>query len=164
MGDRDLRAVGQGRDIEISEDGRSQVGELAQTGNGEPTNLHVGVFAGPHRDEVSPGPVVPGDDDPGLRSVGQHGPGGLACLLAPQHRVGNVGQRGFQFLQQLDIRRAAGICGLTHQRDEFRVVLDSGGSTTFESSSGTNRWESCEYEKWRCRINSWVQDREIPVI
>ncbi|SIA53934.1 Uncharacterised protein [Mycobacteroides abscessus subsp. abscessus] len=40
----------------------------------------------------------------------------------------------------------------------------AGGSTTFESSSGTNRWESCEYEKWRCRINSWVQDREIPVM
>ena len=32
--------------------------------------IDVGVLAGPHRDEMPPGPVVPGDDDAGLGGVG----------------------------------------------------------------------------------------------
>jgi hypothetical protein len=30
--------------------------------------------------------------------------------------------------------------------------------------SGTYRWESWEYEKWRWRISSWVNEREMPVM
>ncbi len=60
----------------------------AQALDGQLADLHVGVLGGPHRDEVPPGPVVAGDDDPGLGGVGQHRAGRLPGLLAAQRRVG----------------------------------------------------------------------------
>src|SRR5205807_3916942 len=55
----DLGAVGQGGDLEVGEHGGGDVGELAQTLDGQPPDFDVGVLAGPHGDEVPPGPVVP---------------------------------------------------------------------------------------------------------
>ena len=37
------------------------------------------------------------------------------------------------------------------------------GSTIAASRSGTYRWDSWEYEKCRCRISSWVNERDTPV-
>ena len=37
------------------------------------------------------------------------------------------------------------------------------GSTIAALRSGTYRWDSCEYEKCRWRISSWVNERETPV-
>src|SRR3954451_2276125 len=77
---RHLGAVGQGADPEVAEHVAGHPLEFAQAGDGQLADLDVGVLAGPHGDEVPPGPVVAGDDDARLGGVGQDRPSGLARL------------------------------------------------------------------------------------
>src|SRR6185503_10064977 len=64
-----LTAVGQGGDLEVGENLRGQVDELAQTFDRQPADLDVAVLAGPHRDEMPPCAVVAGHDDACLGRV-----------------------------------------------------------------------------------------------
>src|SRR6476469_10127344 len=66
-----LSAVGQCGDLEIGENRRSQIDELSQALDRQLADLDVGVLAGPHRDEMSPRPIVSGHQDARLGSVRQ---------------------------------------------------------------------------------------------
>ena len=112
-------------DLEVGEHRRCHVGELPQAFDGQAPDLDVGVLAGAHRDEVPPRPVVAGDDDAGLGRVGQHGSGGLAGLLAPQYRVGLVGELGLEPGQQVVVGGAAGVGGRREDLAQFGVVIDA---------------------------------------
>src|SRR5690348_3152944 len=74
---RDLGAVVEGGDLEVGEHVGHLPLQVAQALDGQRTDLDVGVLGGPHRDEVSPRPVVAGDDDAGLGGVGQDRAGRL---------------------------------------------------------------------------------------
>src|ERR1700733_16129582 len=74
---RHLGSVGQRRDMEVAEDRGRDVDQLPKTDDGQSSDLHIGMLAGPHRDEMPPGPVVAGDDDAGLGCVGQYSARGL---------------------------------------------------------------------------------------
>ena len=130
---------------------RQAIGQLA--------DLHVGVLGGPHRDEVPPGPVVAGHDDLGLGRVRQHRARRLPGLLAPQRRVADVARTALlQPLQQFRVGRQRRLGGLDEAR---RAAPGRRRSRPARPSprrrSGTYRWDSCEYEKCRCRISSCVQ-------
>ena len=121
------RAVLEGGDLEVAEHVGHLALQLAQALDGELPDLDVGVLGGAHRDEVPPRPVVAGDDDAGLGGVGQHGPGGLPGLLAPQRGVRDVGEALLQPLQQLLVRLHRRRGGLREQRVQLRVVRDDLG-------------------------------------
>ena len=111
-------------DLEVGEHVRHLALQLAQALDGQRADLDVGVLGGAHGDEVPPGPVVAGDDDPGLGGVGQHRPGRLAGLLAAQRGVRDVGEALLQPFQQLVVGLHRRRGGLDEQRVQLRVVGD----------------------------------------
>src|SRR3954451_20634674 len=125
-GGGDLGAVRQRRDLEVGEGLRCDRDELAQARDGQPADFQVGLFAGPHGDEVPPRPVVAGDDDAGLCGVRQDRAGGLTGLFATDPGVGLIGELGLQPGQQFGVGRAAGVSGGGEQVLQFRVVLHAG--------------------------------------